>query len=91
MGQVASSDLPGQPGPRVASSAFAQESEDRRAKRSRQEAPCDDDTEMSELVKYGFNDHKTTATARVHTMRREGGMSADIDDDRRNGSMTGST
>lgn len=61
----------------MASSAFEQEQEETRAKRSRQEQPLVDDSEMSKLAKYDFDDRKDTATTRMPFMRHEDDMSVD--------------
>lgn len=65
-----------------ARSACAQEQKERQVKRSRQEGTRDKDTEMSELVEHGFDDHKATETTRVHIVRREGDMSTGIKETR---------
>lgn len=52
-------------GARIASSAFADEYQERHAKKVRREHDHDGDDDMGEFVKYGMGDMKESATTRA--------------------------
>lgn len=67
-------------GTRTTSSAFNHALEGPQGNMVSQEATPGHNPEMCELVEYGLEDHKATATTRVHIMRRDDKASATQDE-----------